>query len=432
MTSYHTSGKKRKSQLEEVAPVSLTVPEEVLSYLSAIQWDAKAGLLGLAYSTGLATLQAMMQAEVQKLVGPRGHHNSQRTAYRHGVERGCVTFGGRKVNVTKPRVRSMTGKELTLRTYEQFKKEDALETAAMERLLYGLSTRTYAKGLEIVGEPRGIARNSISRRLIKGTRKALEELLTRRLDDRRYVALFIDGHGLGEHTVITVMGLDSEGRKHVLGLREGATENATVCKALLAELVERGLDSSRGLLAVIDGSKALCAAVKAVFGPQALVQRCQVHKMRNVLDHLPNNMQSNVKQQITQAYLQTDAPRAKRLLENLARNLEHDYPSAAASLREGLEETLTVMRLQIPGLLKRTLKSTNPIESIFDVTARYTRNVKRWSNGDMALRWMAAALREAEKQFRRVKGYQEIPALISALAGFIAGEPVLLSLEETA
>jgi len=428
MKSYHEKAINGKSNSE------IRIPREVLQRVKEIHSEVKDGLMGLAFTAGLSIMKALIEEEITQLAGPKGKHDPNRRAYRHGSEPSNVTFGGRKVSVSKPRVRSKDGEEIPIETFKQFQSEDPLGIAAMERLLYGLTTRTYDKSLDSVGrvDSRSISRDSVSRRFIKRTKEALEELLSRKLEDRHYVALFIDGHGLGEHLVITAMGLDADGHKHILGIREGATENATVCKELLQDLVDRGLDISKGILVVIDGAKALRSAVKAVFGQNVLVQRCQVHKMRNVLEHLPDNKRSEVKRQMAQAYMQTDAAIAKRLLVNLARTLEHDYPSAAESLREGMDETLTVMRLKVPGLLKLTLKSTNPVESAFNGTARHTRNVKRWRNGDMARRWMAAALLEVEKRFKKIKGYKEIPTLTKALFEFTQGQSVLQSLEETA
>jgi putative transposase len=432
MKSYHKKASFRNTQ--SIGNNEIRIPKSVLNRLDEIHSEVKDGLMGLAFTTGLAVMKAMMEEEIEMLVGPKGKHISGRTAYRHGTEKGRVTCGGQKIEVDKPRVRTKDGEELPIRTYEQFKSEDPLGIAAMEKLLYGLSTRKYAMGLEnaVREDAKSISRDSVSRRFKKRTKEALEELMAKKLDDRHYVALFIDGHGLGDYLVITVMGMDVEGKKHILGIREGATENASVCKELLQDLVERGLDTSKGILVVIDGAKALRSAVKAVFGDKALVQRCQVHKMRNVLEHLPDNKRAEVKRQMAQAYNQIDAATAKKLLENLARNLEHDYPSAATSLREGLDETLTVIRLHVPGTLKKTLKSTNPIESTFNGTATHMSNVKRWRNGEMALRWMTASLLEVEKRFKRVKGYKEIPILIDALSKHVNGKSDPLPLIETA
>ncbi|MCL4515693.1 MAG: IS256 family transposase [Firmicutes bacterium] len=366
----------------------------------------------------------MLEEEVATIVGPKGRHSQARTAYRHGHEEGTVVLGGRKVTIAKPRVRSKAGQEVVLQVFERFQAEDALHQAAMDRMLHGISTRRRHKGLEDIGsgiDVQGISKSSISRNFMHRTRQALIELLERRFDSTHFVALFIDGFALGEHLVITAMGLDAEGQKHILSIREGATENAQVCKDLLNELVERGFDANRGLLAVLDGSKALRAAVVATFGDKVLIQRCQVHKLRNVLDYLPDSRKAEVKHKMRPAWAETDADQAKRKLEMLADSLKYEHPDAAGSLREGLEETLTVVKLALPGTLKKTLRSTNPMESAFDGTATHTRNVKRWRNGEQALRWMAAALLEVEKRFRRIKGYKEIPVLIDVLAKSTGG-----------
>lgn len=394
--------------------------EQINNLLQAV----KEGLLAFSVTVGLNVIKTMMEEEVTQYVGPKGKHNSERKAYRHGKEQGQIVLGGRKVKIEHPRVRTIDGKELVLQTYKMFHDEDILGQMAMERMLYGLSTRQYSKGLEPVGsslDVKDISKSTISRHFIERTKTALSEMLTRRLDSLDIVALYIDGVVMADHTVIVAMGLDSDGYKHILGLWEGATENATICKQLLTDLVDRGLCSDKGLLVIIDGSKVLRAAVRDTFGQNALVQRCQVHKKRNVLDHLPENQHDWVKRKLDKAWNIEDASRAEKELKALANELHKDYPGAAASLLEGLEETLTVKRLGLPDLLTRTLSSTNPIESAFDIVRSLSRNVKRWKNGEQVLRWSAAGLLEAEKHFHRINGYKDIPILREALSWNIDG-----------
>jgi transposase-like protein len=285
-------------------------------------------------------------------------------------------------------------------------------------MVLGVSTRRYARSLEPLPAAlaaRGTSKSAVSARFVYGTERKLGELLSRDLHGLKLVALMIDGVHFGEHVVLAAVGVDERGHKHVLGLREGATENAAAVKALLADLVERGLDSGRALLVVIDGAKALHKAVAEVFGRRALIQRCREHKKRNVTDALPERLRAAVRGAMVQAYAARDAGRARRLLGNLARRLEHQHPGAAASLREGLEETLTVMRLGLPENLERVLSSTNLIENLFSRVREIGRRVKRWQSGTMVLRWTAAGVLEAERGFRKLAGYRAIPTLVAAL-----------------
>ena len=288
----------------------------------------------------------------------------------------------------------------------------------MEQMVLGVSTRGYARSLEPLPETvtvRGISKSAVSERFVYGTERKLAKLMSRDLRQLHVVALLIDGVHFGEHVVLAAVGVDAQGDKHVLGLREGATENAPAVRALLADLIERGLAPERALLIVIDGAKALHKAVVEVFGAHALIQRCREHKKRNVTDALPERLRASIRSAMNQAYTTHDPKRAWRLLEGLARRLEHQHPGAAASLREGLEETLTVMRLGLPANLERVLSSTNLIENLFSRVREIGRRVKRWQNGPMVLRWTAAGVLEAERGFRRVTGYRAIPKLIAAL-----------------
>ena len=261
----------------------------------------------------------------------------------------------------------------------------------------------------------GISKSTISERFVAGSTVKLEELTQRRLEGLELLVLMIDGVHFAEHVVLVAVGIDGQGNKHVLGLREGASENASACKELLAELIERGLKAERSLLVVIDGAKALHKAVTDTFGARVLIHRCQVHKKRNVLEQLPERMRASVKATINQAYALRDYKRAERLLENLARQLSRDYPGAAASLHEGLQESLSLMRLELPPSLERVLSSTNLIENLFSRVRQVAQRVKRWQGGTMILRWTAAGVLEAERSFRKVAGYQGLPMLMSKL-----------------
>jgi putative transposase len=393
------------------------LPDQVTIALKDLAGAAKEGLLALSVGVGLAVVQELFQEEVDRLVGPRGRHDPDRTANRHGEERRQLTLGGRRVDVNKPRVRTTDGKELPLRTYGAFAGRDLLTEAALGRMLAGLSSRRYEASLEPVGPVKGRATSAaaVSRRFQAGSKRMLAELFSRDLSDLALLAIFLDGILVGEHCVVVALGVDSTGQKHALGLWEGTTENKTVCSALLQNLIDRGLDPETPRLYVIDGGKGLRAALRGCFGQKAVVQRCRVHKKRNVIDHLPQKKRLFISRKLDKAWAETDAAKAEAKLRDLAKQLEGEHPGAAASLREGLEETLTVTRLGLPPSLLRTFKSTNPIESMNSVGRRVTGNVKRWRDGQMVLRWMAAGMLEAEKQFRRVVGYKDLHVLERAL-----------------
>jgi putative transposase len=393
------------------------LPEQVTIALRELAGTAKDGLLAFSVGIGLAVLDELFETEVSRLAGPKGKHDPDRRAYRHGHEPRQVTLGGRRVQVNKPRVRSVDEEEIELRTFRTFAKRDLLNEAALGRMLAGLSTRRYSAGLEPVGqvEARATSKSAISHRFIQGTEQKLAELFGRDLSQLDLVAIFIDGVELAEHCVVVALGVDADGRKHPLGLWEGTTENKTVCNALLGNLIERGLHVEQPRLFVIDGGKAIRAAVLSTFGTYAVIHRCREHKRRNVLEHLPQAERMFVSRKLNKAWSEPDAKRAEAQLRALAKHLETKHPGAAASLLEGLEETLTVTRLGLSGSLLDTFKSTNPIESMISIARDVTGNVKRWKNGKMVVRWMAAGLLDAEKRFRRVKGYRDMPMLRVAL-----------------
>ncbi len=393
------------------------LPERVAVSLAELSGSIKDGLLSFCVAIGLAVLQELFEDELTQVVGPRGRHDQDRRARRHGRERAQVTLGGRRVEVRKPRARHLAGGEVELETYRLFNGRDLLTQAALDRMLAGLSTRRYPAGLEPIGavESRATSRSSISRRFVEGTEKKLAELFGRDLSELDLLAIFIDGVAVAEHSILVALGVDSEGRKHPLGLWEGSTENKTVCNALLGNLIERGLDPERRRLFVIDGGKAIRASVKSTFGKHAVLARCRAHKRRNVLDHLPDQERDFVGRKLDKAWALTSADRAESELRAIAEQLRGQHPGAAASVLEGLDETLTVSRLGLSPSLLRTFKSTNPIESMISVAQTVTRNVKRWRNGQMVLRWTAAGMLEAEKQFRRVNGYRDLHLLRRAL-----------------
>jgi putative transposase len=397
------------------------LPERVRDALGELAGAAKEGLLALSVGVGLGVLDELMAAEVDEVVGPRGKHDPDRVAVRHGHEAGAVTLGGRRVAVERPRVRSADGSaEVPLESYRHFAARDALSRVVLERMLAGVSTRRYRRTQEPVGEQvearaRSTSKSSVSRTFVARTRETLAELMSRRLDDVRLAVLMLDGIELKGRTNVVALGITTDGVKVPLGLWEGSTENKTVATALLSDLVDRGLDVEQGVLVVIDGAKALRAAVRAVLGERTPVQRCVRHKERNVVEHLPERDRPQVKRRLRAAWALDDQHAAHERLTALAGELERSHPGAAASLREGLEETLTITRLGVRGALKRTLESTNPCESMIECVRRSSRNVKRWQSGDMALRWTAAGMLEAERQFRRIIGYRDLAKLAVAV-----------------
>jgi len=412
------------------------LPARVQEALGELIGFAKEGLLALSVGVGLGVLAELMEEEVDEVVGPKGKHDAERIAVRHGRETGEVTLGGRRVPVERPRVRSADGtSELPLATYAHFADRDPLTKVVLERMLAGVSTRRYERVQEPVGEQveaeaRSISKSAVSRQFVARTRENLEALMHRRLDDVRLAVLMLDGVDLKGRTNVVALGISTDGVKIPLGLWEGSTENAAVATALLSDLVDRGLDVEQGVLCVLDGAKALRKAVRDVLGVATPVQRCVRHKERNVLDHLPERDRPTVKQRLRRAWARDDHERALDELCTLAGELERSHPGAATSLREGMEETLTLQRLGIRGSLKQTLASTNPCESMIECVRRSSRNVKRWQSGDMALRWTAAGMLEAERQFRHVIGYRDLAKLALAIERDLARTTILPPTQE--
>jgi putative transposase len=419
-------GKQYQTGDAEASMPGLTLPEEVSVALAGIAHSAKEGLLALAVGAGLQVLGTLMEESVTALAGPKGRHDPDRAAVRHGHERGSVTLGGRRVGVQRPRVRAADGSgELPVAAYELFSGTEVLGRLALERMLGGLSTRRYPLGLEPVGSQvaqaaSGTSKSAVSRRFVAMTQTALADLLAADLSGLDLVCLMVDGVHFAEHCCVVALGIAIDGTKVPLALVEGSTENATLARELLVGLRERGLDVTRPILCVLDGAKALRRAVLDVFDHPVLA-RCQQHKIRNVRDKLPQRLGGPVEHRMRTAYRAASALDAEAQLSTLARELDKTHPGAAASLREGLAETLTVLRLGVPPTLARTLRSTNTIESMISICRDHTGNVKRWHDGQMALRWCAAGMVEAAKQFRRVNGYLHLSALRAALEAEVAG-----------
>jgi len=403
------------------APASgLSVPDRVSVAMTEIAGNMQEGLLALAVGAGLQVMSALMDADVTALAGVKGRHDGDRTAVRHGTGAGSVTLGGRRVPVQRPRVRAVDGSgELAVPAYELFSATELLGRLAMEKMLAGLSTRRYPVGLEPVGaavERAAVStsKSAVSRRFVAATETALAELLSQDLSGLDLVAFMVDGVHFADTVCVVALGITLDGTKVPLSLVAGSTENATLVTELIVGLRDRGLDVTRPVLAVVDGSAALRRAVLDVFD-RPVIARCQLHKIRNVADKLPQRLRPIVTRRMRGAYHAASAVHAEALLSALARELDTTHPSAANSLREGLTETLTVLRLGVPPTLARTLRSTNAIESMISISRDHSSNVKRWRDQTMALRWCAAGMLEAGKQFRRVNGHLHLSALRAAL-----------------
>lgn len=420
------TAKKAKLDADQLAQeAAVALPDTVTIAVAELAGELEEGLLAFAVGTGLKVLDVILEHEATALAGPKGRHDPKRTALRHGSDAGLVTLGGRQVEITRPRLRSADRtSEVRLATYVSASSTELLGRQAMAKMLAKLSTRRYGAGLEPVGsavqaKSRGTTRSAVSRRFVMATENALAKLMGADLSGLDLVVIMVDGVVFAGHTCVVALGIDLDGTKHPLALVEGDTENATLVKALLVGLRDRGLEVTRPILAVLDGSKALRGAVEAVFD-HPVVARCQLHKIRNVKSYLPDAVARIVERRMQAAYSNPDPLAGQGDLEALAKELERQHPGAAGSLREGLAETFTVARLKVAPTLARTLRSTNPIESMIEICRDHSRNVKRWRDGTMVLRWCGAGLLEAKKQFRRVNGHMHMKALRAALDAHLA------------
>jgi transposase-like protein len=376
----------------------------------------KEGFHNLAVEIGQMVAAGLLEDEVEQLCGGRYVRGPEkRVARRHGGQRGWAMVAGQKVPLERPRVRHTNGDEAQLKVYGLLQNPDNLRGAVLRRIVHGVSARNYEQVVEKVRRGFGVKRSSVSRHYVRVMADRIRKFCERRWDGVRFVAIMIDGKSFAREMMIAVLGVTATGEKHMLGLRQGATENAQVCKELLESLRERGVSTDVPTLFVLDGAKALQAAVKSVWGDNAVVQRCQVHKKRNVKEHLAESHWPELSARLAEAYGETDYARALSLLKQTATWLERINPDAAASLREGMEETLTVVRLGVHAKLRQTLSNTNVMESAFSVVEQVTGRVKRWRPGDMRWRWCVAGLLHAEQHFRRVDGYRHILALLKAL-----------------
>ena len=400
--------------VEKPSTIAVEIPLPLLGAFANIEKS----FFELCIDSGQQVLSAMMEQDREDLCGPRWKRDPDRSAGRAGTTKSEVTLGGRRIAITRPRVRSKEGIEVELPSFAFAANRDPLDRPTLNAVACGISNRKYARSLDPLPEEiedRSTSKSSVSRRYVAMTTKQMTSWLTAPLGDRHFPIVMIDGIHLGDHLVLIALGIDFEGKKRILGLREGDTENGQVARALLRDLLDRGLEQERARLFVIDGAKALTSAIQKTFGSLAEIQRCQIHKRRNILGHLPARLQEGVKAILKEAWSLGDAKVAKRRLERLASSLEAKHPGAAASVLEGLDATLTLQRLGIGGVLYKKLRTTNAIENLNSGIVTYSRNVKRWQGGSMGVRWVSAAIVEAEKKFHRIKGWREIEKLVRAL-----------------
>jgi transposase-like protein len=406
-----TQAKQRPlKEVMEVGPVQLPLGAEALQAVLTEQ------LHSFAINLGLLVTGQFLEAEVTRLCGERYQRNPDRQHTRYGHQPGYVTLAGQKAQIQRPRVRQASGgAEVELPLYQALQSPEMMPEAALKRMVRGVSTRNYEEVVDLACDSFGVKKSSVSRAFVKATAASVKELSSRRLDQERFLAIFLDGVEYAGEMMLVALGITEKGEKKILGLRQGASENAEVCTSLLEELCQRGLDTKQPILAVLDGSKALAAAVKRVWGTKVRIQRCQIHKRRNIEAHLPQQHHDELRRQLNAAWHDTDYERARKQLLATVKWLDRINPDAANSLREGLEETLTVVKLGLPELLRQTLATTNPIESALSVTRTVTARVTRWRDGDMRLRWCTAGLLRAEQRFQRIDGYRHLPDLARAL-----------------
>src|SRR5438445_1569760 len=408
----------RRYATEQNPNIQMVLPlAEVVSLLQQ-------GVGNLLREAGLALMHLVMDEEVKSLAGERHEQHEGRRAHRWGKEDGYCVVDGQKVPIRKTRLRTPEKREQRLGSYELFQRGGPLQAGVWDKMMRGLSTRNYGAVVKDFQSAYGIEKSAVSDNFIEASREKVKELMERPLGELRLCAVLIDGTPFKDRQMIVALGIGCDGRKTVLGIREGATENAAVVNALLSELVERGLDFSTPRLYILDGGKALHAAVRRHAGEAAFIQRCQVHKKRNVVDHLPDEYKADVRRKLQNAYAMTEYDDAKRALERLHQELMDLNPSAARSLEEGMTETLTLHRLRVPDQLRRTLSSTNVIESAFSIVETVCRNVKRWRDGDQIERWVGSGLLVAERQFRKVIGFRQIPLFLSSMANAVAKKSV--------
>lgn len=424
--TYQIESQRAVKRFAEMAEEGNPTVQMVLPMMEMVGWLRK-GVGEMIRQAGLQLMQLLMEEEVNHLVGERSRPVPGRAASRWGSEQGYCVVMGQKVPVQRPRVRSTDDREIRLGSYEMFHRGEPLNETVWEKLMLGLSTRKYGEAVRQFTEAYGLEKSAVSERFIEASRAKLKEMMERPLGKKKFCALMIDATPFEGQQMVAALGIACDGSKTILGIRQGATENATVVGELLSDLIERGFDFSEARLYVLDGGKALHAAVRRHAGDAAPIQRCQVHKRRNVLDHLADDQKDGIAAKLNAAYAYEEYEPAKQALDALHRELMHLNPSAARSLAEGMDETLTVHRLHMHSQLRKTLSNTNVIESAFAIVERVCANVKRWHGGDQRERWVGSGLLVAEKQFRRVKGYKHIQQLMRALETLKPAQKVVVN-----
>lgn len=408
----------RKSRTKPALHVAPSASVQISLAMQQVLAEVKHAFMGLCIDVGKQVLATMMEADRVSVCGVKGVPDPQRQAVRGGHTSSEVVLGGQRIRVRRPRARELGSGEVVLPSFAWASARDPLDAATLSAIAAGVSTRRYASTQDRVAEPEvGIAtsKSAVSRRFVALSEQQLEKWLSCSLKEVDLPVVMIDGIHFRDRVVLLAMGIDSRGKKHLLGLHEGSTESTRVVGHMLSDLIARGLDAECMRLWVIDGGKALRRAITEQFGQHALIQRCQEHKRRNVIDHLPEDMHAGVNTALRKAWECTDAKLAKKQLVRLVGSLHREHPGAAASLSEGLEETLTAQSLGVRGALYKTLRTTNPIENLNGMVATYTRNVKRWKDGKMVMRWIASALSDASDRFRRIRGLEHMPAFLKAL-----------------
>jgi len=407
-----------KSRTKPALRVVPATPVQLSLNVEGVLRDVRHAFYGLCVAAGKQVLAAMMEADRHELCGAHNVPDAKRRAVRGGTTRSAVVLGGQRIAIARPRARSLEHGELKLPAFAWAAQADPLDAATMASMAAGVSTRRYVRTLDPLPapeEPRSVSKSAVSRRWVALSQAQLHEWLSCSLKELDLPVVMIDGIHFRERVILVALGIDAQGDKHVLGLREGSTESTRVVRSLLSDLIDRGLDADRARLWVIDGGKALRRAIVDCFGRRALVQRCQEHKRRNVVEHLPQELHAGVGRAMRAAWDSGNAVLAKKQLQRLASSLEARHPGATASLREGMDETLTAQTLGISGALYRTLRTTNPIENLNGSIAHFTRNVKRWKDGQMTLRWIAGALSDAKGRFRKLRGHRDMKLLLAEL-----------------
>jgi transposase-like protein len=416
--SYHTTDKQGKVGEQKLTEFLVHNGQALLPMLELIE-QSRMAVDELIDVMGRASIEAVLELSARQVAGaPQQGKAREGDIGWHGTQRGRVYLKERQLRVKKPRLRRKgrgSGKEVPVPVYEALQKETATGERMLEILLNGVSTRRYQRVIPEMADTLGVSRSTVSRETIEASEAALQRLLERRFDEVELLIIYIDGMHFGDQCVLAAVGVDTQGCKHVLALREGATENAEAAKDLLQHLVEHGVDPTRRRLFIIDGSKALRTAINAVFGAHTPVQRCRNHKLRNVLGRLPREQQAQTGSLMRAAWKMNQKDGMAKFRQ-IAGWLEHDYPEAAAALLEGLEECFTINQLDVPPSLHRCLATSNIVDNPHSGVRDRTRRVCRWRPG-MPARWSAAAFLEIEKSFRKIMGFRDLWALKAILDG---------------